>query len=216
MTLDRKDLTPEMIRKVGLRIKACRVLTGLNQEQFADKFKIPYTTIRNWEYGQVIPRKQSMMEFINSLNSCNVFVEADWLLAGSGLGPYFQRTQPNNHVNSSVYQENIENFRITCLKQGEDPIITKIIDNSMSPLFCSGEVVCGILINPAHQIDLIKSYLKKREYPFLIRLADGNYVPRKLMVLGDKIIYGTNSFDMNVLINPVIAKIHLHFINQCI
>ena len=63
----RKFLTSEDIQKIGLRMKSCRVLTGLNQEEFADKHQIPYTTIRNWEYGKVVPRLSGMNEFIDAL-----------------------------------------------------------------------------------------------------------------------------------------------------
>ena len=38
-----------------MKIKELRELTGLSQQQFADKFKIPVNSIRNWEQGKRTP-----------------------------------------------------------------------------------------------------------------------------------------------------------------
>lgn len=38
-----------------MTIKELRVLTGLSQSKFAEKFNIPVKTIQNWEIGQRNP-----------------------------------------------------------------------------------------------------------------------------------------------------------------
>ena len=50
-------LINEQLYKVGIcmSIKEIRVLTGLSQAKFANKFGIPVRTVQKWEIGQCKP-----------------------------------------------------------------------------------------------------------------------------------------------------------------
>lgn len=43
-----------------MNCKEIRALTGLSQQKFADKYRIPKRTIENWESGKAIPPEYVM------------------------------------------------------------------------------------------------------------------------------------------------------------
>lgn len=213
----RKFLTSEDIQKIGLRMKSCRVLTGLNQEEFADKHRIPYTTIRNWEYGKVVPRLSGMNEFIDALKKDSVYVECEWVLYGEGYGPSFIAHHQQKEENLNI--ENPETslldlFKEQCRNNRKTPVICNIDDDYMSPWFYKGDIVTGILINH----DQIEEELEKSQndnpYPVLVRLQDGKYYPRWVKKLNQDWIFMSNHIHTNLSNSPSVAHIAHHFWNN--
>jgi transcriptional regulator with XRE-family HTH domain len=190
-------------------MKCLRILTGLNQEQFAEKHEIAYTTIRNWEYGRVIPRKNGILDFIASIKKHGVFAECDWILFGIGVGPSFDLKNPMASP-ILINDENIEVFKQKNKSLGLNPIVTSIIDNSMAPWFCVGDLVGGVLIDAAEFKDTIRTKLNNGKFPVLIRLADGNYVPRWPKVLGEELVFLSNTESLDKVNTISVALISWH------
>jgi transcriptional regulator with XRE-family HTH domain len=202
----RRQISEDDINKIALRLKSCRVLSGLTQEQFAEKFKIPYTTIRNWEYGRVVPRRQGVLDFVASLRSYNVFVDSDWILFGYGPGPSFDLKKPEVMVSSA----DSETFKAKSKANGLNPIVTVVSDNLLSPWFSEGDVVGGTLIDTTELTDLINNKLNHGKYPVLVRLEDGVYSPRWPKIINERIVFASQGPALNEP-NPIsVALIRWH------
>jgi len=54
---DAQPLTPERLRemRLGVRIKALRQRLGMTQEQFSETFRLPISTLRDWEQQRSQP-----------------------------------------------------------------------------------------------------------------------------------------------------------------
>jgi transcriptional regulator with XRE-family HTH domain len=198
----RKQISEEDISKIGLRLRSCRVLTGLTQEQFAEQFKIPYTTIRNWEFGRVVPRKEGVLNFISSLRFHDVFVDCDWILFGYGAGPSFNLKQPDTHIDST----DIEVFKAKSKANGLNPIVVTVMDNLMMPWFCVGDLIGGTLIEASYLKDLIETKHNNSVYPVLVRLQDGSYAPRLPKLLSERLVFASQKATLDEL-NPVSAAL---------
>lgn len=217
MTL-RKQLTTEEIAKIGLRMKSCRVLTMLNQEEFADKHNIPYTTIRNWEYGRVIPRLQGVQDFIESLKKSGVYVDTDWIMHGEGSGPTFSTNSfkqeqlliEHDAKEKRDPQSIIETFKEECRSNKHIPVIAQINDDEMAPWFIKGDILGGILINQEdNDLELEKSQNNSR-FPILVRCESGRYVPRWPKRLNGEWIFLSNQKFAEQFASISIAFIKVH------
>jgi transcriptional regulator with XRE-family HTH domain len=202
----RDHISEEEIKKIGLRLKSCRVLTGFTQEQFAETFKIPYTTIRSWEYGRVVPRRHGVQEFVVLLKECGVFVESDWILSGYGPGPSFHLKQPSFDVTSNE----IEAFKFNSKNKGFNPVVTSITDEAMFPWFCIGDRVGGTLIDPSGFEGIVRSKLSNGRFPVLVRLDNGHFVPRWPRILDEKIVFSSNNAVLEQANTLSVALINWH------
>lgn len=202
----RKQVSEEDINKIALRLRSCRVLSGLTQEQFAEEFNIPYTTIRNWEYGRVVPRRQGVLDFVASLRSYNIFVDCDWILFGYGAGPSFDLKQPAFVAAST----DIETFKSKSKANGLNPIVTTIMDNLMAPWFCEGDLLGGTLIDASEIKELIASRLNCGTYPVLVRLQNGVYAPRWPKMINDRLVFASQQLTLDEPIPISAALIRWH------
>jgi transcriptional regulator with XRE-family HTH domain len=94
----------EDLTKIGLRIRAARTLTGLNQEEFAEKFNFGHTTIRHWESGYVLPRKSGLEKLCYDLSTLGVFIDVKWILYAEGS----LRLKNSNNVVIEYYCKNCD------------------------------------------------------------------------------------------------------------
>ncbi len=202
----RKQFSEEEIKGIGLRLKCCRVLTGLTQEEFAARYNFPYTTIRNWEFGRVIPRREGILKFIEALRDFNIFVECDWILLGHGAGPSY-------NVNDSeigVIPSNIETFKAKIDVDGANPVVALVTDNMMMPWFGNGDLIGGTFIEAKDLHKLLESKADCDSYPVMVRLTNGTYAPRWPKLLGDKLVFANQYTHLEEL-NPVsVALIRWH------
>lgn len=121
-------------KQLGLRIKAARILTGLNQEEFAKKCDFNYASLRNWEFGRFTPRKEAIERLINAFRSFSISVDPNWIFYGKGEGPIFTQDKfekPNSHL----FEEELETFKKNCTNRGDIPIVLQVEDDLMAPLF---------------------------------------------------------------------------------
>ncbi len=198
---NQKKFTDEEIKNLGLRIKSCRALTGLTQEEFGNACGFPVPSIKTWEFGSVIPRSEGLKKYCESLKNFGLFVSTEWLLYGAGTGPaYFldQPKEPNYESEGYLATEVIsikENFESSRRKNKENPVFFEVIDDEMDPLICLGDFIGGILQEKS-------SFKNIPNKPMVVKLENGNYAARVVYLIeGD--------FFIASLKNPVVQKAKL-------
>jgi transcriptional regulator with XRE-family HTH domain len=179
--VDRRVMEKEAVTLTGLRIKAARVLTNLNQESFAEKFSFGYASVKNWELGRSIPREDTVNKILGALNECGVDTTRDWLLFGLGSGPT-HIGERNNSYSMAMKSDadltlEIAQFEKMCVRNNMRPLVVTVSDDLMAPLFFKGDVI------GAESVDLKTVTLKTNifvNYPFLVEIMPGIFQPRLL------------------------------------
>lgn len=181
--VDRRVMEKDAATRTGLRIKAARTLTNLNQETFADRFKFAYPSVKNWELGRSIPRDDTVAKIIDALLECGVKTSRDWLLFGTGSGPnHIAEGSDNTCADSpkteiSDFSQEIAQFERACVKHNIRPLVVVVSDDLMRPFFFKGDIV------GAESMDLKALGPKSElilEYPFLVEIAPSTFQPRLL------------------------------------
>lgn len=175
---DRKKFSKEELKGIGFRIKASRVLTGLNQEEFGSKYNIPAPSIKTWEFGSVVPRLDGLTKFTDALRESGIYVSTNWLLHGMGTGPSYFLGQQHSESVVDVDDSFAELFKKSCKKSKENPVIVEIRDDEMVPLFKPGDLVAGVLLDRL-------SFKSDPHKPMLVNLGDGSYVVRYIQLVDD-------------------------------
>lgn len=184
---DKRHFSASDLKGVGLRIKACRTLAGLNQEEFSAKHSFSLPSFKSWEFGRVVPRIDGLQKLIEAFRSDGIFVKINWLLSGEGTGPsFFLESVDNTDLETAVLAPQlgtnyIERFKLECKKSKQNPIIAIIDDDERSPYYRKGDIVAGVLIDDGdltndHQTANILS-------PMLSILPNGNYGPRWVHIM---------------------------------
>lgn len=182
--VDRRVMEKDAAALTGLRIKAARVLTNLNQEGFAERFKFGYASVKNWELGRSIPREDTVAKILDAFYDCGVQTTRDWLLFGLGSGPNHISENDDNLILSNSaksdaldFSPEVAQFERACIKNNIRPLVVTVLDDFMQPFFFKGDVIGAESIelktltsNPDLSI----------EYPFLIEIAPSNFQPRFL------------------------------------
>ena len=181
--VDRRVIEKDAAALTGLRIKAARVLTSLNQEAFAEKFKFGYASVKNWELGRSIPREDTVGKILDALSDSGVQTTRDWLLFGLGSGP--------NHISDSEesaqspmaksdaldFTNEVAQFERVSIRNGIKPLVVTVADELMQPFFSRGDIL------GAESIEL-KSLASRNssvvEYPYLVEIAPSIFQPRLL------------------------------------
>lgn len=193
---DKRHFSVSDLKGVGLRIKACRTLTGLNQEEFSTKHSFSLPSVKSWEFGRVVPRVDGLQKLIEALRVEGIFIKINWLLFGEGTGPsFFLEAIDNSDVelaSGPQFGANyIEIFKLECKKSKQNPIITTVDDDEMSPYYRKGDVVAGVLINDD---DLITSYQTEPLLPMLSILPNGIYAPRWVHIMNEGVFISSIRF----------------------
>lgn len=179
--VDRRVVPEDDMSKIGLRIKAARVLTSFNQEEFAEKFGFGYASVKNWELGRSIPRNDTFTKIVSSLADSGVQVSKDWLLYGSGSGPTHGAIsyEPTSSMPADMKQE-IAEFEKWCNQNEYKSLITIVSDEMMAPFYFKGDYLGAIEIGINKYQNYSTAIAKEIEAPFLVEIEAGNYQPRFL------------------------------------
>lgn len=133
-------------KKLGLRIKSARVLTGLNQEEFARQCGFNHTSLRNWEFGRVYPRAEALERLIDAFKNLGVFTCLEWIVAGLGEGPMLTENEASTKKELSsdavvsAYKKSLEKLDVKA-------IVVTVSNDHMQPFFYAGDIVGGRLVN---------------------------------------------------------------------
>jgi DNA-binding transcriptional regulator YiaG len=178
-----RQLSDKEVQQISLRMKSARMLTGLTQENFAEENGISLTSLKCWEMGRSVPRKEGALSYVNALSKNGIDISLDWIFYGGGSGPtYMSGTQietPKGH--SSYIELQINLFKKHQLSKGLNPIVTYVQDDEMLPQFKRGDLVGGYYVT----IDEIRSRLSLGEIlksSWLLKLDNADFTPRFLVI----------------------------------
>lgn len=209
----RSQYSEEEIKRICIRMKSARVLSGLNQEQFANAHGISHMSLKGWEKGKALPRQLGLLKFVSALNACGIQVDTEWLLFGSGAGPTCTpRQSPKIQSERANYlEQQIALFKKEQVSMGLNPLVAEINDTAMSPQYKSGDIVGGVFVT----LDIVRNNLLQRGQKgevFLVRIDDVNFAPRQLFLAGERMfISSLEDLTLFEYSTRLIAKICWHY-----
>lgn len=176
----------ENIKRIGMRIKSARALTGLNQNDLCLKYGLSSGALKSWESGKFVPRMSNLQDLCNCLEKEGIFnATPSWFLSAEGAAPtHFQQDLLNSTVKNKIKSVDIQNeidlFKINQQRINKVPIIVTVSDNMQKPFYSIGDIVGGIKMEAPPTMEQIQAGPLLIEYKenFLIRscVSDGtNY-----------------------------------------
>lgn len=197
-------------KKLGLRIKSVRILTGLNQQEFAKACNFNHTSLRNWEFGRVLPRKEAIERLIKSFQAFSIHVDKEWLAFGKGEGPVFTECFNKEHGSNPVWRNEFLAFKETCISIGENPIVVKIDDDEMAPHYCAGDWI-GAIAQSLRGLQRRLPASKILERPLLVKTAEKEFKIRHILNDGETWLARSDcSYQTAKILSDVVGVIVMH------
>jgi transcriptional regulator with XRE-family HTH domain len=172
----------EEISQISNRMKSARALSGLTQEKFAEKNAISLTSLKCWEMGRAVPRREGVQSYINALNKLGIEISLGWIFEGSGPGPtYMNGTQIEKpKITSDYFDTQIDLFKKNLLAKGLNPIVSNVNDDDMAPHFNQGDIIGAFYVTMNEVLSLPLENIV--ETPWLLMLDGKTFVSRFLAV----------------------------------
>jgi transcriptional regulator with XRE-family HTH domain len=203
----------EELKKIGSRMCAARILTGMKQEEFTLKQNISHTSIKNWELGKALPRHDGIVAVLTTLKECGIFVSLEWLLYGNGPGPSYLGNYDviPDECSHEFVDDHIKLFKKAQRAKGFNPVVITIKNKAMAPFYKEGDMLGGIVVSQEFvRIELAHNVRSK--IPWLITLATGSFTPAFVYVHGDRWLINTlEDPELKECSLPSIAKIKWHY-----
>lgn len=144
-----EDKTSPQVR--GQRLESMRRMMRLSRRQFFEKYKIPTSSLQNWEEGRGYGiTEKAARRVITSLKSDGITCSFEWLMYGFGPSPQLAEVFESKHQpileeqNQTKEKEFIARELAVFYKNyPESAIDTIIADDGMEPRFVKGEFVAG-------------------------------------------------------------------------
>lgn len=167
----------EEIKRLSMRIKSARALTGLSQTEFCQKYSLSIGAYKTWESGKFAPRNSNLIELCRCLEQEGIFnATTEWFLKGIGPSPTHISSDINTKSEFKEYEEDILKeialFKKNQSKKNQHAIIANISDDLMAPYFLNGDIIGGI------KIDIMPSILELERRPFLVETRPDQYIVR--------------------------------------
>ncbi|MCL5260076.1 MAG: hypothetical protein M1561_00110 [Gammaproteobacteria bacterium] len=166
----------------GKRLRLLRRMSGLTLNQLADKYDIGISTIKYWECAKSEGLSaKGAKKILSAMLQEGINVSFMWLMYGVGLPPHFidarfcnqELTNSLNNSSSLESEASItDEISLFCNKIPNSITLT-IFDDSMEPLFTSGDGVGGKRL---YGSDLTKAIGKN----CIIETADNQIICRKI------------------------------------
>jgi len=169
-----KNFTTEELKKIGRRMRSARSLTELNQQQFADKYGLSYTTLKNFENARNIPRENTIRKFAEALCKEGVPKSFEWLVYGTEKT--VARSEKVLPLDEQVVLREVSFLREILSKDKNNLVIAVARDDFMLPFYATGDYLLGNLISLK---DISVDQMSRR--PFLVQNAEKKYVPRWIL-----------------------------------
>ncbi|MBN9542897.1 MAG: hypothetical protein J0G32_03775 [Alphaproteobacteria bacterium] len=153
-------------------------MTGLSRYSLSKKYKIPYSTLRQWEEASRISYDY-VQRLIKLFNSINIIVSDDWLINGTGPEPYINKETDRLDLQTGHHQIQFDDvLALIEAKEYEKKYINSIVinisDQAMNPLFKPGDYVGGF-VTSTNNMDLwIGDFA-------IVILQDGSTLFRKIL-----------------------------------
>jgi len=189
-----KRYEEEDVKRIGMRIKSARALTGFNQSEFCEKYGISVGAFKTWESGKFAPRMSNLQDLCSCFEREGVFnVTTSWFLKGEGPAPTHVNTMGivENGISKvedqSDIKKEIEFFKKNQLVRQENAIVAMVADDLMAPQFCRGDIVGGV------KIANIPSLVDLHNKPFLIEAKPNQYLVRWCFSDGNDLFFKSNN-----------------------
>lgn len=188
----------ELAKIRGQRVKWLRELVGLSRKELETRYHISLHTQKNWELGRMSGlTTRGAEKLISIFKKEGAYCSAQWLLEGIGSAPQlmhspFSATQSEQttDLKEDTRDEEVSFF----LAQGENRTVFSLEDESMSPVYQSGDTVGGVKFTG----DAIQECIKQH---CIIETVDGDRVCRLLAESEEKGLY--NLLFLNAQITPL-------------
>src|SRR5580704_13839110 len=203
------------LKKLGLRIKSVRVLTGLNQEEFARECGFNHTSLRNWEFGRVSPRPRAISKLIDAFKCLGVFTCVEWIVNGSGEGPMFYGRKSvidGESINAPI----IGAFKKHMEEHSNKSIIITVRNDDMRPYFSIGDVIGAVLVS-IHKIERWPNHERERllSEPILSKCDKMEFEPHWLNFDGERWWARSQSnFSLKALSSDIIGVVAVRIRSQ--
>jgi len=213
--VDRRIVSSDDVARIGLRIKAARTLTALNQEEFAERHEFTYASLKNWELGKSIPRSDAVLKMVSALQNSGVCTTRDWLLYGSGSGPTHHRSDETISESLAAPEEGglgreVQIFELWCYNSKKHPIVATVSDDLMEPLFAKGDIIGAEGIMSLVDYEKRNPEQSMTKIPFLAEIEPGHFQPRFLRRTSEgviKYLCTNNGHQINEIKYTGLAKI---------
>lgn len=207
MKLELNNLNLEERKKIGNRIKGARIMVGLTQEEFSEKYSISLSTLKNFEFARFVPRVATVISILDALRSEGIAVDERWLVTGraditsnAGVPDTFQ-------PNKQGFKESVALCKYMT-SQGLNPVSCTIANNDMAPNYLKGDDLVGV---PIEKESLVSPNFSDR--PYLVEI-NSSFEPYFIIKDGNN-FYAVNNAKTRVIKikNERIARIawHCHF-----
>ncbi len=177
----RNDATPSRLKKSleiedrRQRLKFLRTLTGLSMKEFAQHCHLGLTTVNYWEQGYSSITERGAKLISNAMQQEGIACTPIWLLYGLGDPPKIVEPNKLSKLHFIPIQKTVQSLQEEMLFYGcektkseleffqshyPDHWVYFLQDESMSPLYHSGDIVAGKKITGknmelAHRADCI-------------------------------------------------------------
>ncbi len=126
------------------RLSILRKMAGLGYAAISKKYKIGYSTLRQWEKGQRNLSTNGAKLIVDAMKQEGIECTLPWLLHGSGEAPsYINQKDITVLPNASFLEQEIALFRSGHL----NAIVLDIKDDAMYPFLVIGDQVGGICLD---------------------------------------------------------------------
>jgi DNA-binding transcriptional regulator YiaG len=126
------------------RVAYVRKMAGLSFVQLSKKYKIGYSTIRQWEgQGDRQLSSKGAQILVEIMKQEGIQCDAAWLLHGLGSLPSYLHTPTDPKESASFLDQEMVQFK----NHYRNAIILKIEDDAMLPFITQGDYVGGICLD---------------------------------------------------------------------
>lgn len=153
------------------RLRRIRNMANLSRVDMCDDNSININTYKGWEIARYggLP-KDGAERVVSRVAKESVFCTKEWLLFGTGIGPYVQTDiNLSKDLNDTHLNTELEYFH----QHHPNAIHCEIKDDGMSPTYVAGDIVAGV----QHYGEQINNFL---EQTCIAQLTTGEVITRLL------------------------------------
>lgn len=190
------------------RVRFARNISGLSRKELEQKFDINHNTLQSWELGRTQLTNKSAGKLCSVLLNTGILCSPDWLIHGDGQIPTILGFGVDNATSSNdelAILREVEAFKTI----NPDPIITIAQDDSMHPLYNTGDYIGG---NKKHG-DQIQRCINTC---CIVETFEGDTLIRKVHKTRSKDLYTLSVINPNSSPPSVIPNIKLKYAAQIV
>ncbi len=128
-------------QSVPARIKGIRMQLCLSRKKFEEITGISANTLQSWEAGKNHLTEKGALKLSQALEVVGLTCTVEWLLNGDGIPPRVQSSATDCWQEDEKLLKEVMYFETN----NPSPIVSIVMDDSMSPIYELGDYVAGSL-----------------------------------------------------------------------